>query len=110
MTSGILVAHTSWRYIYVLQAAMATLGLILSVIVIPKDPQISLPSAESNEPSTNWWSKIQLFNPVPTLRLFGDREVFYLVSIPLNSRNVKRSVLLYLFVYYSVRTFGLHNL
>ncbi|KAI1843555.1 hypothetical protein JX266_010188 [Neoarthrinium moseri] len=81
--AGIIVTFSNWRAIYWLQTAMAGLGFVLSLLVIPT---IRRESADHEDEEKLAWTAVtafERFNPVRVFRLFRRPNVLLAVCFAL---------------------------
>ncbi|TDZ17081.1 Efflux pump rdc3 [Colletotrichum orbiculare MAFF 240422] len=70
LTGGVIVAFTSWRVIYGVQAGMAVVGLTLAFFFVPKASELQNLKIVEKAPCRTPREALAAFNPMGVLRTF----------------------------------------
>ncbi|KAF9870953.1 major facilitator superfamily transporter [Colletotrichum karsti] len=70
LTGGVIVAFTSWRIIYGVQAGMTFIGLILAFFFVPRASELTHLKIPEKTPVRSAKEVVHAFNPMGVLRAF----------------------------------------
>ncbi|KAF6804042.1 major facilitator superfamily transporter [Colletotrichum sojae] len=70
LTGGVIVAFTSWRVIYGVQAGMTLLGLILAFFFVPRASELKKHNIVEKAPVSSVKDVLRAFNPAGVFRAF----------------------------------------